>query len=340
MSTAESKTYYIWIKNVYAPDVFKITLADNYPIHNCDESNFKYTIEYLKDIKQYKKIGGAVEDFNILYVNSYKIFKDGDEVTSATITPSVNSVNATVYKEDMLFEDETNFKLQAKIEFGIILDSEEKAVTSILPYAEFSIDPLQTTIGSTEENRNLDYSKSYNYDKLYWIFYNDKTILENLNIDKKPGEVPPRDSLIQGGIVQGDTIRTQLDTYKYDNSGEYRIKLIAINNTKNCISEFEVDKVIADSSKISVPNVITPNGDNINDVFYAVSQSIKKFEMIITNRWGNILFETKDPYKGWDGKVNGNYVATGVYFYFISAEGAEIKGRKYKLKGAFHVFTD
>jgi gliding motility-associated-like protein len=72
---------------------------------------------------------------------------------------------------------------------------------------------------------------------------------------------------------------------------------------------------------IDVPNVFTPNGDNINDTFQLLNQAgIANFECVILNRWGNVIrtFNTSDF--AWDGKdENNTRVTNGVYFYTITA---------------------
>ena len=45
--------------------------------------------------------------------------------------------------------------------------------------------------------------------------------------------------------------------------------------------------------------------------------------------------EFTDPAQGWDGKYNGKYVPSGVYYYVIKAEGAD--GKKYKLNGDINI---
>jgi gliding motility-associated-like protein len=67
------------------------------------------------------------------------------------------------------------------------------------------------------------------------------------------------------------------------------------------------------------PNAFTPNHDGKNDVFRAqLFGDIKKYELVIFNRWGNVVFRTKDPGKGWDGTFNGTEPTTGVYAWICS----------------------
>lgn len=74
-----------------------------------------------------------------------------------------------------------------------------------------------------------------------------------------------------------------------------------------------------------VPNAFTPNGDGINETFNPKGQSITTFNMKIFNRWGEMLYETNDMLKGWDGTYNGEMSQQDVYIYKIKARG-EIAG--------------
>jgi gliding motility-associated-like protein len=68
-----------------------------------------------------------------------------------------------------------------------------------------------------------------------------------------------------------------------------------------------------------IPNSFTPNGDNINDCLAPVGNAvdIERYSLIIFNRHGEVVFETKDFEKCWDGSLRGNgyYVQPDVYHY-------------------------
>jgi gliding motility-associated-like protein len=67
---------------------------------------------------------------------------------------------------------------------------------------------------------------------------------------------------------------------------------------------------------VYVSTAFTPNGDGKNDVFKAlVFGQVNKFEFRIYNRWGQVVFYTTDPIKGWDGKVKGLDQDTGVFVW-------------------------
>lgn len=76
------------------------------------------------------------------------------------------------------------------------------------------------------------------------------------------------------------------------------------------------------------PNVFSPDGDGINDLFFFETKYTTEFKLVITNRWGNVVYDkTLDltapvgP-QGWDGKTpNGAEAGDGTYFYSYTAKG-------------------
>jgi gliding motility-associated-like protein len=83
-----------------------------------------------------------------------------------------------------------------------------------------------------------------------------------------------------------------------------------------------------------MPDVFTPNTDNLNDVFsWKGNMKFRSYEFAIYNRWGMKLFETKDPAAGWDGNVSGKRAQDGVYVYRMS--GVDTNGKRHSWKGTF-----
>jgi len=106
--------------------------------------------------------------------------------------------------------------------------------------------------------------------------------------------------------------------HTYADTGTYKIKLIASNSLcKDSTSE--IVRITLPTS-LYIPNTFTPNGDGVNDVFKAQGDGITTFEMVIYDRWGQLVFQSTDINKGWDGKVNGgsNVSATDTYVYVIN----------------------
>lgn len=66
-----------------------------------------------------------------------------------------------------------------------------------------------------------------------------------------------------------------------------------------------------------IPNAFSPDGDNKNDVFYVRGIYIDEMELLIFNRWGELVFESKDKNRGWDGRHKGVLVDPGVFTYYL-----------------------
>lgn len=86
------------------------------------------------------------------------------------------------------------------------------------------------------------------------------------------------------------------------------------------------------SANLFVPDTFSPNNDLLNDTFEIKGQSIEKGEIFIYDRWGNVLFQTTDWTKGWDGTdANGRNVPPGFYTYRI--EYADTQKNAYTKRG-------
>ena len=72
------------------------------------------------------------------------------------------------------------------------------------------------------------------------------------------------------------------------------------------------------------PSTLGPSGGvsgigTKNDVFLPIMIGVAQFEMLVFNRWGELLFQSTDPSIGWDGYHNGQLCPQDVYVYKISA---------------------
>ncbi len=72
-----------------------------------------------------------------------------------------------------------------------------------------------------------------------------------------------------------------------------------------------------DESTVFVPNTFTPNADGMNDVLYARSQLIVEIYFAVYDRWGQMVFETSDITKGWDGVFQGKPCNPDVFGYYV-----------------------
>ncbi|MBK8443729.1 MAG: gliding motility-associated C-terminal domain-containing protein [Sphingobacteriales bacterium] len=73
-----------------------------------------------------------------------------------------------------------------------------------------------------------------------------------------------------------------------------------------------------------IPSAFSPNNDDVNDEFKPIyACDVEDYEFKIFNRWGNQVFSTSDKNNGWDGTLNGDASAIGVYFWYVSFKAQE-----------------
>jgi gliding motility-associated-like protein len=91
-------------------------------------------------------------------------------------------------------------------------------------------------------------------------------------------------------------------------SGTY--KLTIVNECGKAEVEFAI--TVLDFDNVLIPNIFTPNGDNIND-YFELDESLVNSKLTIYNRWGRLIYEFDNYINNWDG---GN-LPPGTYFYTI-----------------------
>jgi len=99
-----------------------------------------------------------------------------------------------------------------------------------------------------------------------------------------------------------------------------------------------VTKICVDNCPVyELPNVFTPNGDEVNDLFTALPyRYVKDVDIKIYDRWGLLMFETTDPDVRWDGtsKDSKMQCTDGTYFYLCTVNEIRVEGIKPRvLKG-------
>lgn len=126
----------------------------------------------------------------------------------------------------------------------------------------------------------------------------------------------------------------------YKKAGVYNIKLV-VRSEYGCEDSVTVMRAVTaeGGGDVIIPNAFTPsasgpNGGHIdqggiNDVFHPVFKGkVDRYHLLIYNRWGDLIFETKDTAVGWDGYHKGQLSPSGVYLYKLSAilrEGKTVK---------------
>jgi gliding motility-associated-like protein len=111
--------------------------------------------------------------------------------------------------------------------------------------------------------------------------------------------------------------------YMYPNAvATYNIQLVAFNEV-NCTDTSSIKVSVVEDLSIFVPNSFTPNNDENNQQFLPIlSAGFKSntYHLLVFNRWGDLVFETRDPAVGWDGYegISSKPCQDGTYTWKIS----------------------
>jgi gliding motility-associated-like protein len=116
--------------------------------------------------------------------------------------------------------------------------------------------------------------------------------------------------------------------HQFSEIGTYQITAIVefdcfTDTITQNITLFNCTDTITPIIAFEFPNVFTPNSDGIND-FFEIENLPENTEVIILNRWGNVVFSSSNYQNNWDGKdTSGKELADGVYTYkFTTEKGA------------------
>ncbi len=127
--------------------------------------------------------------------------------------------------------------------------------------------------------------------------------------------------------------------HQYASTGTF-VASLTVTDNNGCTDSTSDTIIVKDYFSFYIPNAFTPNSDGKNDLFYPKGNNVdpNNFNMMIYDRWGNIVFSTNrwevDHSEGWNGTKNNagniNSVIIGVYVYQIQVK---------EIGGATHVFT-
>jgi gliding motility-associated-like protein len=122
----------------------------------------------------------------------------------------------------------------------------------------------------------------------------------------------------------GSTSVQENITHIYTNSGEFVVWLITSNGfCQDSVSQL-IQVLEPGAPEITVPNVVTPNGDGSNDEWFITTENISELNVIILNRWGNQIAIIQNTADSWDGRTDsGDEVTDGTYFYTYEAKGTK-----------------
>ncbi len=191
--------------------------------------------------------------------------------------------------------------------------------------------PVHLSAVSTEGCISRDTSKNIFIDRLSINAGRDTIVVENSPFHLKAsyigsGSVPSLNWSPSTGLstAQGWNPEAILQ----DNQTYY----LTATSAAGCVARDTLNITVFKGSAIYVPTGFTPDGDGVNDLLKPSYYGIKALDYFtVFNRWGELVFSTKNMSDGWDAVLNGKRQATGVYVWMLRA--TDFSGKVYQLKG-------
>jgi gliding motility-associated-like protein len=119
----------------------------------------------------------------------------------------------------------------------------------------------------------------------------------------------------------------------YESTEEGALITLTAISAFGCMDQAQLIIEYDEQEVFHIPNTFTPDGDNFNQMFTPIFYSgfdPYNFEMLIFNRWGEIVFETHNTEIGWDGTygVKGTKATDGAYSWKITYKNPKTDERK------------
>ncbi len=180
--------------------------------------------------------------------------------------------------------------------------------------------------------------------------FEDSIIVDNSGLDLMLMATADPDTINSGETTQLEVTGNDLDIFDWEPSStlddpsifnpianpegtiEYTTIVTDINGCMDTISVLVVVlNTICEEPFLFMPNAFTPNGDNENDILFVEGNIIDEMHLVIYNRWGERVFESKDKNIGWDGYYKNELLEPDVYGYYLTIRC--INGEDYFKKG-------
>ena len=119
-------------------------------------------------------------------------------------------------------------------------------------------------------------------------------------------------------------------SHTFSGNGVQTVCLTVSNN--GCADSVCRTVTIDATDFINIPNVFTPDGDGVNDLFYIDNAGLKEYRIDIYNRWGVKVFQSETAGEKWDGRsTSGELLSDGTYYYILKA--VSVTTKDYSTKG-------
>jgi len=121
--------------------------------------------------------------------------------------------------------------------------------------------------------------------------------------------------------------------HTYARKGVYEITLYT-RSAKGCPDSTKKVIEIFPEFSYYIPNAFTPNADGENDVFNGKGEEVADFNMLIFDRWGQMIYTTTDKDRGWDGRANGGSEIAQIDVYVYKITLHDFQGNRHDYIGS------
>ncbi|MFA6261646.1 MAG: PKD domain-containing protein [Bacteroidia bacterium] len=181
-------------------------------------------------------------------------------------------------------------KVKSQSTFGCVDSATNTVKTAAVPIADFAYYSTNNPIYVLEDTVTFE-NQSIGGNRYHWVF--------------------------------GDGMEdSAFNTYTiYQNPGKFWATLFAIDTASGCENSITKPLQVKVRELLFAPNAFTPNQDGDNDYFWISVTNIVDFKIIIFDRWGKILYESRDTQFKWDGTYMNEPVQCDVFGYMVEGRG-------------------
>ena len=263
---------------------------------NCNNAVFKFNFKLPIVVSDFKSSGCnpiAFANNSLIQKATNFLWKFGDGKTATDRSPTHTYAKSGNYKVTLILRDQQTCNL---------VDSISKMV-----YVSPLYDGVSATANPSTIFKKLTTTLSAFPNTGYLYQWTPSEVLSN--------------------PTSANTVARPLDTTIF------QVEITDKINKCTAIARVTVNvlEIICGEPDIFVPNAFTPNEDNGNELLFVRGNNIETMFFAVYSRWGEKVFETTDPKKGWDGSYKGKKVDPDVFVYYL--EGTCIDKEKYLIKG-------
>ncbi|NTW31164.1 MAG: PKD domain-containing protein [Bacteroidetes bacterium] len=222
---------------------------------------------------------------------------------------SGNNNNSTIQNPTHLYSSSGVYTvtLSATTANNCTIDSAFQNMIDVYPkpLANFNINP---STGTTLLSPIVFFDLSTNATQWYWDFGDTASLDNTSNIPNQQ--------------------------HTYNKAGTYLATLI-VSSINGCLDTISKEVIITQDFAIFFPTAFSPNNDGYNDLFKPEGDGIdlNNYELLIFNRWGELMFKTNDFYEYWDGKIMRSSKSADLAVYSWVVNLRDVYGNFYSYKG-------